>query len=191
MTGERRRHPRIPMTVDVEAEYEDGKTVTLTRNDISGGGAILQWEDPGMAGVGELMKLSSDDELMLRVFGMLDDGAEAPRVKAQVVRIKDRKSNRLRGNILSPRGPVKSRRKPLLSSGGSVCARNRPAQGVAETEFSLGDGCVCGKRATVGPAALRRAALPGHPLIVLTRAPARAGRRDRRRSLPRQRWHAL
>ncbi len=89
MTGERRRHPRIPMTVEVEAEYEDGKTVTLTTNDISGGGAFLQWEDPGMAGVGELMKLSSDDELMLQVFGMLGDGAEAPRVKAQVVRVMD------------------------------------------------------------------------------------------------------
>jgi hypothetical protein len=41
----------------------------------------------------------------------------------------DRKSNRLHRNIPSPRGPVKSQRKPLLSSGGSLCGRNRPARG--------------------------------------------------------------
>ncbi|WP_081618392.1 MULTISPECIES: PilZ domain-containing protein [unclassified Thioalkalivibrio] len=89
MTGERRRHPRIPMTVEVVAECESGDTVTLTTNDISGGGAFLQWDDPENACVGHLMKLASDDELMLQVFGMLGDGGEAPRVKAQVVRVMD------------------------------------------------------------------------------------------------------
>ncbi|WP_081619760.1 PilZ domain-containing protein [Thioalkalivibrio sp. ALJT] len=87
MNGERRRHPRVPMAVEVVCEMEDGDQVTLTTNDISGGGAFLQWDDPDDACVGRLMKLASDDELMLQVFGMLGDGGAAPRVKARVVRV--------------------------------------------------------------------------------------------------------
>ncbi|WP_006786631.1 Holliday junction branch migration DNA helicase RuvB [Thiorhodospira sibirica] len=42
---------------------------------------------------------------------------------------KDRKSNRLHRNIPSIRVPVKSQRKPRLSSVGSLSGRNRPAKG--------------------------------------------------------------
>ncbi len=87
MTGERRRHPRIPMTVEVEAQCEGGEKVTLTTNDISGGGAFLQWESADSPGVGSLMRLGTDDELMLQVFGMLGDGGAPPRVRAQVIRV--------------------------------------------------------------------------------------------------------
>ena len=62
-----------------------------------------------------------------------DHGIELPDGVAAVLKDrkskKDRKSNRLHRNIPSPRGPVKSQRKPLLSSGGSLCGRNRPARG--------------------------------------------------------------
>lgn len=87
MTGERRRHPRIPMTVEVVAECGDGRQVRLTTNDISGGGAFLAWEGRDQPGIDALMQLQPDDELMLRVFGLLGDGGEPPRVRAQVVRV--------------------------------------------------------------------------------------------------------
>ncbi|MGM0553962.1 MAG: PilZ domain-containing protein [Pseudomonadota bacterium] len=87
MTGERRRHPRIPMTVEVEAQCENGGKVTLTTNDISGGGAFLRWENVDAPGVGSLMQLGTDDELMLQVFGILGDGDAPPRVRAQVIRV--------------------------------------------------------------------------------------------------------
>ncbi|WP_018863097.1 MULTISPECIES: PilZ domain-containing protein [Thioalkalivibrio] len=87
MTGERRRHPRIPMTVEVVAECRDGSQVRLTTNDISGGGAFLAWEDRGQSGISLLKELNPDDELMLQVFGLLGDGGEPPRVRARIVRV--------------------------------------------------------------------------------------------------------
>ncbi|WP_373054575.1 FGGY family carbohydrate kinase [Thioalkalivibrio sp.] len=101
--------------------------------------------------------------------------------------IKDRKSNSLHRNIPSPRGPVKSQRKPRLSSGGSLCGRNLPAKGWR-------DGFSGGRWVGLWKAGNGGASSPGG---CFTRTPAgrtrtlvRAGRRDRRRNLPRQRWHA-
>ena len=100
---------------------------------------------------------------------------------------KDRKSNSLHRNIPSPRGPVKSQRKPRLSSGGSLCGRNLPAKGWR-------DGFSGGRWVGLWKAGNGGASSPGG---CFTRTPAgrtrtlvRAGRRDRRRNLPRQRWHA-
>ena len=45
---------------------------------------------------------------------------------------KARKSNRLHRNIPSVRVPVKSQRKPCLSSVGSLSGRNRPAKGLRD-----------------------------------------------------------
>ncbi len=87
MTGERRRHPRIPMTVEVVAECSDGSQVRLTTNDISGGGAFLAWEDRDQPGIDVLKGLDPGDQFMLQVFGLLGDGGEPPRVQAQVVRV--------------------------------------------------------------------------------------------------------
>jgi len=47
---------------------------------------------------------------------------------------KDWRSNGYYRNIGSPKGPVKYRRKPLLSSGGRLCGRKRPA-GWLESDF--------------------------------------------------------
>ena len=79
---------------------------------------------------------------------------------------KDRKSDRLRRKIPLLKGICQLPTALFLRSRGSLCSRNRPATsgGVA---FAWGYGCVCGKRATAGLAAPRRAALPGAPLIVL------------------------
>ncbi len=77
------------MTVNVVVSMEQGETVTLTTNDISGGGAFLRWEEGQKPDLRGLLELQSDDELMLQVFGLLGDGDEPPRVRAQVVRVHD------------------------------------------------------------------------------------------------------
>ncbi|WP_019591502.1 PilZ domain-containing protein [Thioalkalivibrio sp. ALE20] len=87
MIEERRRHPRIPMTVNVVVSAGDGEPVTLTTNDISGGGAFLRWEEGQKPDLRGLLELESDDELMLQVFGLLGDGDAPPKVRAQVVRV--------------------------------------------------------------------------------------------------------
>ena len=77
-----------------------------------------------------------------------------------------KKSDRLHGNIPSPKGSVNSQRKALQRGGGSPYARIRPERGGA-AEGPLGDGCVCVKRATRVRSSPSVDCFTRHPPVVL------------------------
>ena len=77
-----------------------------------------------------------------------------------------RRSNRVHRNIPSVRVPVKSQRKPLLGSVGSLFGRNRPARGWRDGFFG-GLWVYLQKAGNGGARSPARAALPRHPLVVL------------------------
>ena len=92
--------------------------------------------------------------------------------------------------LFAPRAcqvPTKAASEPRRQPIRPKTAEIGPPRG-GETVFPVGDGCVSGKRATVGLAA-QGSCFTKTPAD-RTRTPARAGRRDHLRNLPLLRWHA-
>ena len=79
MHSERRRHPRIPMEVDVEL-YCPGEQMRIVRTqDLSGGGVLLLFSADDRPAL--------DTQVQVRVVGTLGDEGEAPPlVEGRVVR---------------------------------------------------------------------------------------------------------
>ncbi|MFN4262681.1 MAG: PilZ domain-containing protein [Thioalkalivibrionaceae bacterium] len=85
---DRRRFPRLPMTVEVSVRNVDGHVHRFTCADLSGGGAFLNFNaDDRPEELAPFVDLSAEDELVLQVLGFLGDGASAPEVRARVVRV--------------------------------------------------------------------------------------------------------
>lgn len=85
---DRRRFPRVPMTVEVRVRDADGHQHRFTCADLSGGGAFLNFSpDDRPEDLAPFVALETDDELTLQVLGLLGDGDTAPEVRARVVRV--------------------------------------------------------------------------------------------------------
>ncbi|MBK1708434.1 MULTISPECIES: PilZ domain-containing protein [Marichromatium] len=78
MDSDRRRHPRLPMQVEVDLFRSGRPAQRVWTNDLSGGGVMILMDDTDRPAVGSWVEL--------QVTGTLGAGETPPLVRAQVVR---------------------------------------------------------------------------------------------------------